>query len=446
MFLTQLAAIALRHANEKEPRLSEDDWRDRLLALTDGEREPWCLVVHDLAKAAFFQPPVPGATTARWSVRNHPDELDVLVTSKGHDVKTGLISADDSESWVYALVTLQTMQGFPGRGYYGIARMNGGYGNRARVGLASGPSLAARFVRDVGVLLGSWPALVQRGYREGGLALVWTAPWDGNTSLGFSELSPHFIEVCWRVRCTGNTHGLTTSYTTTTTRRCIPDVTNGDVGDPWAPVERDKGALTVGKRGFHYGLLARLLFEADYAPAPAQELRSQDGDPMVILLWAMARGQGKTEGLHERALILSGPARRLLGQLDGRAILGRRASLAVQLATTMQRKVLFPALKQIALGAQVVDDRFDARVDEVFFEELFASIDEEEDGARLRWERRLKEIAWQELQSAINRCSVPNARRYRAISDAERMFRGCSTKHFPDLVRDERDGVMGVRS
>ena len=38
---------------------------------------------------------------------------------------------------MYALVTLQTTQGYPGRGYTRVARMKGGYGNRPRVGLAA---------------------------------------------------------------------------------------------------------------------------------------------------------------------------------------------------------------------------------------------------------------------------------------------------------------------
>src|SRR5439155_8683342 len=111
--------------------------------------------------------------------------------SKGHDVKSGLMHADDPEAWLYALCTLQTTQGYPGRGYNGVSRMNGGYGNRPRVGLATSPSLSARFVRDTGVLLDSWPKLLDRGYTDDGVALVWTESWDGRASLAMHELAPH---------------------------------------------------------------------------------------------------------------------------------------------------------------------------------------------------------------------------------------------------------------
>jgi CRISPR system Cascade subunit CasA len=40
------------------------------------------------------------------------------------------------EHWFYALLTLQTMQGFLGAGNYGISRMNGGFASRPSVGLA----------------------------------------------------------------------------------------------------------------------------------------------------------------------------------------------------------------------------------------------------------------------------------------------------------------------
>lgn len=436
MFLTQLAAIAMHRAGREDPRLPEEEWRRLLLALTAGKHEPWCLVVEDLAEPAFFQPPVPERTLDGWKDHYSPDEVDVLVTAKAHDVKTGQIPGHDIEGWVYAIATTQTMQGYPGRGYHGIARMNGGYGSRPRVGLAADQSLTARFLRDLDVLRASWPNLVVRGYRDDGLALAWTAAWDGQTSLAMDELVPHFIEVCSRLRCVGSPGGLVCRYTTTQARRCLREIDNGDVGDPWAPIERNKGALSVGRRGFHYDLLRRLLFENDFEPAATQSLRADDPDPVFFLASALARGQGKTEGLHERELALTGPARRQLFQPDARAVVGTRAAERVQSAQTMRSRVLYPALKQLASTGEVADD-FDARVDEVFFDHLFATLGDSDEAARLAWERRLREIASQELQTVILRCSAPCARRFKVVSAAEGMFIGCLKKNFPDLVAAE---------
>jgi CRISPR system Cascade subunit CasA len=446
MFLTQLAAIALKRAGASDPVVSEDEWRAHLLALTGGAHEPWCLVVDDLAQPAFFQPPVPERTVATWSVCEHPDDIDVLVTSKGHDLKCGVISPDDIEAWINALVALQTMQGRPGRGYNRISRMKGAYGSRARVGLARDNTPAVRFARDVVVLLSTWSGLMERGYGSDGVALVWLAAWDGETSLAMPELAPHFIEVCGRVRFQQVEGRLACRYTTTNTRRCLPEIKNGDVGDPWIPVEREEGALTIGRGGFHYALLSRLLFDGDFAAAAAQETRLDDGDPILMILSAMARGQGKTEGLHERVLPLSARVRRMLGEPDGRSLLGRRAARAVQDAARMRNKVLFPALKKIALGVKTIDDTFNSRVDSVFFDALFGSIEADDDSARITWSRTLRDIAWRELQVAIAQCAVPDVRRYRAISEAERMFLGCVKRNFPDLEKEHVNEDRTIRA
>ena len=434
MFITQLAAIALRRGGRGDPRLTEDEWRQLLLELTGGAHEAWCVVVDDLARPAFFQPPVPEGTLDGWSTSEHPDDIDILVTAKAHDVKTGLIASEDMEAWVYALVSLQTMQGYPGRGYNGISRMKRGYGNRPRVGCMPDLTIGARFLRDVAVLLDTWDILVQqRGFRDDGLGLVWTRPWDGTTSLTFCELAPHFIELCWRVRFPAEKR-IHCAYTTTRHRRCLPEVEDGDVGDPWIPIERGVGALTVGSRGFDYRLVARLLFENDFEPAAAQRLKHADGDPVLFTASALARGQGRTEGLHERTISIAGAARSRLWHPDSRAALGRRAQDWIANADKMGRKVLFPALMRIAPGDTPPQDTFSAHVDEVFFDYLFGTVEAPEDEARLGFTAEIRDIAWNELQRAIDRCAVPDAQRLKAITEAEGLFHRCLRRHFPDLV------------
>lgn len=437
MFLTQLAAIALHRAGKTDPRLSEEDWRTLLLALTDGTHEPWCLVVEDLSKPAFFQPPVPEGNIGLWKRSDNPDDIDVLVTSKGHDVKASLLSPDDLEAWTLALVTLQTTQGYSGGagGYNGVVRMKGGYGSRPRVGLAPDRTATARFTRDVQVLLNSWQAMVSRGFSDAGIALAWVAPWDGALSLAMPDLSPHFVEVCRRLRLQLSRQGVSCAYATSQGRRCLLEIENGDVGDPWIPIEREGGgALTVGGGGFRYQVLTRVLFDGAFEPAAAQVIVPGDSDPVLLLASAMARGQGKTEGLHERVLTLPSVARRRLGQPETRASVGVRATHRVEQGKKMRSKVLFPALRKVALGESVVEDRFDARVDEVFFDDLFSSLDQADAEAELAWDSRLNEIAWQELQRAIDRCCVPSASWYKAVSEAESTFRGCRSRQFPTLV------------
>ncbi|HET60278.1 MAG TPA: type I-E CRISPR-associated protein Cse1/CasA, partial [Chloroflexi bacterium] len=88
-FLVQLAAIALHRAGEREPYADAAQWRQALLALTpdDPDGAAWCLVT-PAEYPAFMQPPVPGEAVDKWKNRLlAPDELDMLVTSKNHDLK-----------------------------------------------------------------------------------------------------------------------------------------------------------------------------------------------------------------------------------------------------------------------------------------------------------------------------------------------------------------------
>lgn len=438
MFLTQLSAIALHRQKMDDPHLSEETWRDFLLTLSSGQHEPWSLIVDDLSKPAFLQAPVPEGTLEKWKgLAEHPDDIDVLITAKGHDLKGSMLDPSDICLWFFSLVTLQTMQGYPARGYYGISRMKSGYGNRPRIGLSPDISLGARFRRDVGVLLKSWPEVLDRGYQDDGVALVWVEPWDGSTSLPMGELAPHFIEICWRVRCCllDGTR-VYCKYTTTKVRRCLAEIETGDVGDPWIPIERDKGALSVGGKGFHYVLLSRLLFGGDFEPAAAQIPVTEDVDPMLFIAWALARGQSKTEGLHKRLIALSGDVRRRLGQPLEKAKLGSRSREAILLVETMWKNVLSPAVQRINQGERI-GPTFDARVDEIFFEHLFATSQMSDEEARLQWLQQLKAIAEQELARAIDRCCVPVARRYKAICASESMFRSLLKKRFPDLFADD---------
>ena len=128
-FLAQLATVALdRNGYENYPE-SAIQWESLLRGLTPEYEaaEPWCLVVDDSRQPAFMQPPAPTGLADFRRFIETPDDLDVLVTSKNHDVKQSVALQGEAEDWVFALVDLQTMSGFLGAGNYGIARMNGGF-------------------------------------------------------------------------------------------------------------------------------------------------------------------------------------------------------------------------------------------------------------------------------------------------------------------------------
>ena len=112
--------------------------------------------------------------------------------------------------------------------------------------------------------------------------------------------------------------------------------------------------------------------------------------------------------------------------------LGRRAEERVERAATMRSNVLFPALRQLAVGETVPADNLDARIDERFFDSLFSSLDAGDESARAAWDDELVQLATAELNAAIDGAALSDARFWRATTAARRMFHGCLKKRFPD--------------
>jgi hypothetical protein len=140
---------------------------------------------------------------------------------------------------------------------------------------------------------------------------------------------------------------------------------------------------------------------------------------------------------------MSDKVRRRLGEADGREVLAKRANDSVQAADRLRSKVLYPALRQLALGDQSPKDALDARVDEVFFRQLFRDVELGDDEAALAWSETLAELGRAELDRAIDLCCLPSARRHRSISAAERMFAACLSKQFPDLKQTRNEHGEG---
>jgi CRISPR system Cascade subunit CasA len=446
-FLVQLAALALARAGENDIAREELTWRKLLLdcAKADGAGpEAFALIVADLAKPAFLQPPVPeGNLNALKSEHIRPSaELDVLITAKNHDVKVDRVESPSVEHWIYALVTLQTMQGFLGAGNYGIARMNGGFASRPCVAFASEHGAAARFARDVQALLGARATLAERfGFgAKGQLGLVWCAPWDGATSLSFAALDPFFIEVCRRVRLTIEDGVIIAHRGSSKAARIDAKESSGNTGDGWTPVARKEGkALTMPEAGFGYDRVQDLLF-GDWQQGAAGVPRP-DGSDRLWLGQVLVRGQGKTGGYHERWVPVPPKARRMFATFDDRAKLGKCAQRWVALADTARLRVLKPALLTLLQGGPEklkFDDpraepylrHLDGAIDDVFFALLFDHADASAVAADTAFEKALVELAETELSEARRSLPIPAARRWRAEALAERVFSGAARNHF----------------
>lgn len=189
MFLVQLGALALQRGGQSEIPLTEAAWADLLRGLTPAYRddEPWCLVVSDWSKPAFMQPPVPNGIKLGSDVPT-PDSLDLLITAKNHDLKQAVSREGNPQDWVFALISLQTGDGYGGRDNHRIARMNGGFSSRAMLTLAPLPLDSRRVMsprngawmrREISVLLETRRKVLEDtslNYADDGLALSNCSP------------------------------------------------------------------------------------------------------------------------------------------------------------------------------------------------------------------------------------------------------------------------------
>lgn len=461
-FLVQCAAMGIAREFDGKWPSNASEWHSILLGLTQEIVEAWSLVVEDPTMPAFMQPPVTNDSLVAAGYRQDiatPDDLDMLVTSRNHDVKMGRIRYPRPEHWIYALVTVQTMEGSFGRGNYGIIRMNKGYGNRPAVGYAPSLSWGTRFLRDVKVLIEERKTFATR-YNLNGTALMWLVPWDGSreSAIPLSQCDPYFIEVCRRLRLQlphddivgfrANSRGQ---------RMATPDDFRGFTGDPWTPVQKKEAkALTVGESGFAYDLLQEILFGGEYWKPIALKFRKTESRGAFVIARALARGEGGTDGLHNRVIFV--PARvsdRLFSDGTQRARLAERAQQRVRIASDVQRKVLYPAIAALlskGLDKQVKWqqgvrwlDAFDRDVDARFFDSLWDSIEIEDDVAQGNWEKILLQLAEEQLNAAEQCTPNVGIHRWRAVSKARSVFYGGARTVFEYALQSKprRENING---
>jgi CRISPR system Cascade subunit CasA len=447
-FLVQLAAMALHHAGQVQPFDNEQAWKTALRALTPEHPDgaAWCLIApHD--KPAFMQAPVPKGNVSEWKNTLYaPDELDMLVTSKNHDLKQARMRQAQLDDWMMALISLQTQEGFLGAGNYGISRMNGGFASRPAIGVVPKGHWGRRWQRDVAALLNHRDEIVEHmGLRnENGIGLLWLAAWSGENSLTFSSLDPFYIEFCRRIRLIRLDADLSIGAIATGSKaaRVEAKERNGITGDPWMPIDTAAGkALTIGADGFHYKLAAELLFGNKFRHPIAQEFDAADGtEGIVVLAQGVTRGQGKTEGYHERRIPISPKVRRLFiqKQTDSLAKIAEervnavgqiryvlKSSIETLLDNAKPRNKPSDIPDSIKAKASNYTKQFEQAEDSRFFDELNAEVESDDpDKARLQWLLSMAERAEAVLKNAFIVGPQSGERRYRAQSAALSRFHG----------------------
>ena len=465
-FLVQLAALACARASVGDLPTEPETWRAALLALTAGDSAPWHLVVDDLSKPALLQPPVPEGNLDNFkTLIPTPDGLDILLTTRNFDIKAQRIVHPTPEHWLFALITKQTFEGYSGKSNYGIFRMNGGQSNRPCVAVAPDLSWARRFRRDVHVWLAERQNLLENhAYDPKGHALLWLLPWNGTDSLKRTSLDPFFIEVCRRIRLQRDGEGILARMSTSEKQRIFATEHAGATGDIWTPfqLEGKKGvpaALTVPATGFTYKKLADVLFGDAWTDWPRRRPQPDDGPTPLVIAQALVRGQGKTEGYHQRIIPIPTKARGMLARREGLERLGALSRLRIERVAFVRDRVLKPAICTLLQGATAdkLDfrdqratpwlERFEQRVDDRFFPALFDAVDADGDQApRLAWDEELEGFARKTFfEEALLEVPVPIAHRYRVRAAAESTFYGSSAKVFEEL-REHRKTVKSAES
>lgn len=447
-FLVQLGAMAMHRACLTEPPTDPERWAELIRGLTPEypDDEPWRLVVDDIIKPAFMQPPAssPDLEKDFKSVVATSDELDMLVTSKNHDLKASTAAQGGVDDWIFALITLQTMEGFGGAGNYGVSRMNGGLGSRPAFSLAPQGGPGAHVKRDIEALLSDYPV------GTGGRDLLWLLPWDGDSAQRLlpTELAPLYIEVCRRIRLKQDeAGGIYAVRTSSKAARVEGKDAKGRTGDPWTPhnPSRDGLPLTLAAGGFNYKRVNEYLLSWDQPDLlkPTSDERRSD-ETMQLVARAMVRGQGKTEGYFERSIPVRSKTRNAMTRrtgLDSMADLGELAKRRLDRIAIVQR-ILSHAIQTFAARGDSDNvspehrqlarpwlNRLDEVVDDRFFEDLQDEFEADGEANRetihKEWLRDfVVPQARRILGDATDSLPCPSIHRYRARENATGLFEG----------------------
>ena len=450
-FLAQLATVAIHHAGRDSMPGSAREWCTLLLKLTSEypDHAPWKLLVDDPAQPAFMQCPAPAGLGSYRGSMMTPDDLDILVTSKNHDIKQTVARNAALEDWVFALIDLQTMAGFLGAGNYQIARMNGGFSARPCVGFApAGGGLGAHVCCDVERMLAGRDAVMasyEDYYRtDPGLALVWLVPWDGTGSLDLRELDPYFIEICRRVRLVSMNGSVGARRAPSKAPRIQAKMAGGDVGDFWTPVRReDSKALSLSSVGFRYDRLQSLILdERMFLHPPSMMVAGQKHQRWRLVARGVAAGQGKTEGYHERSDIVFGDlTARAFGRRDRKNVLAEIAKAQLEEIEEVTKALRFGIAvaasggrnaDQLTKSNRVHANTYARRIDTVADARFFAALEDRfaaqdsvtANSCRGAFARHLIDAAWDLLQEAIETVPCPAIQRPRARARATTAFWG----------------------
>ena len=485
-FLVQLGAIAMHRAGVDAPPRDAEEWRCSIRALTSDwpDDEPWQLVVDDITTPAFMQPPAsPAGKLADYKSKvATPDELDPLVTSDSHDLKSSVAMQSSIDDWVFALITQQTMGGYSIAGsnaqYHTVSRVNGASGSRVAFSLTPSTRLGRHIKRDIIALKEKRTALMEKYdyvFANLGIELVWVEQWDGTAALNLDKLNPFYIEICRRIRLLYHQQDryIYGKKVGSKAARINAKTHKGRVGDPWMPISiggKSEGALRLTKKDrFGYRQISRCLDPSQFELPPAFITDSEKRSPIEMLLIARGvvsypkqPGSGtETWGYDERIIPLSLKTMQVFGRPDGIKTLGDISRERINDVRPVQ-DILHHALATFAAKgdddrknhgkgkpspneiAQVWLNRLDELVDVRFFDDLQTEFEadslEKRTSIRQEW---LKGFfipsAEAVLAASWESLPCPDSQRIRATATSKNVFNGRIYQQFSDFLNTSKE-------
>ena len=468
MFCVQLAVMALK--DRRDLPQDEDVWRDLLRTMTPEYRDdaPWLLIGSDWTKPAFLQAAVPNNISLKGEVPTS-DALDMLITAKNHDLKQAIAMRAAAENWLFALVTLQTGEGYGGRGNQGIVRMNGGSSSRTLVGLAPIetsrsvlPRAGAWFTRDVKILLDNNNKQQNLDFEKaGGLGLTWLAPWLEGDQLQIEELDQFFIEICRRVRLTSCDGHIAAKKGTSKVTRVNAKNFNGAIGDPWTPVHKTENkSLTIGEEGdFDYDQIMKLMFSGDWEqPLLARPGKFENSDSRLTLVTqALARGNCKTGGFRSRMIPVKGKIVMAFGNNDKRQelheigkdqaenvknfrrILGHALAMVVTHGDNVTHENLSKINRVDYKPVKSAQSALDRHADQIFFPFLWRRFEEDNDNAKSDFICDLSETTLAIFERALPTILGGSFMRPKAEARARAVLYGRINKDYGEFLNVKKD-------
>ena len=240
----------------------------------------------------------------------------------------------------------------------------------------------------------------------------------------------------------------------------------GRTGDPWVPVNRRRDGLplTLAAGGFTYKRVTEYLTEwgSPLLLRPT-EAEQHSSDTMQLVARAMVRGQGKTEGYHERIIPLRPKTVRLFGRAGGAQELGDIARERIEQVGIVQRILSHAIQVFVARGnadgvspehralARPWLNKLDEIVDRTFFEDLQTEFEADDVASRQdirnQWllndsENGVVDHARGILHDAEDSLPCPAMYRYRARVNAEGLFEGRirGNSGLPFLFLSDKEG------